>query len=34
LVKNGKSLAEIRAYIDKQYGSLGDPTNTPLPPAG
>jgi len=33
LVNNGKSLRDIRAYIDKQYGGSGEGTNTPLPPS-
>jgi hypothetical protein len=30
-VQAGKSLSEIRAYIDKTYSRYGPPTNTELP---
>lgn len=29
----GKSLLEIRRYVDDTYGDTGPSTNTPLPPA-
>jgi hypothetical protein len=29
----GKSLTEIRAYIDAHWGDKGPATDTPLPPA-
>jgi len=29
----GKSLKEIRAYIDEKYGEYGPSTPTPSPPA-
>ncbi len=29
----GKSLADIRSYIDEKYGEYGPSTPTPLPPA-
>ncbi|MBX6395386.1 MAG: hypothetical protein IRY98_06650 [Alicyclobacillaceae bacterium] len=31
--KEGKSLQEIRTYIDKTYSRYGSPTRTPMPPA-
>lgn len=33
LVQEGKSLREVRAYIDARYGGAGTGTPTPLPPA-
>lgn len=31
--EQGKSLREIRTYIDGAYGHFGPSTNTPYPPA-
>jgi len=31
--EEGRSLSEIRTYIDETYGSIGPGTETPLPPA-
>ena len=31
--EEGRSLAEIRAYIDQEYGAIGPGTDTPFPPA-
>ena len=31
--EEGRSLREIRDYIDREYGSIGPGTDTPLPPA-
>ena len=31
--EEGRSLREIRDYIDEEYGSIGPGTDTPLPPA-
>ena len=31
--EEGRSLTEIRTYIDETYGSIGPGTDTPLPPA-
>jgi len=31
--EEGRSLSEIRTYIDETYGSIGPGTDTPLPPA-
>jgi hypothetical protein len=28
LMRQGKSLAEIRAYVDREYGRFGQPTDT------
>jgi hypothetical protein len=28
LMGQGKSLAEIRAYVDREYSRFGQPTNT------
>lgn len=33
LVAGGKSLRDIRAYVDKTHGTKGPATNTPQPPA-
>jgi hypothetical protein len=33
LTEEGRSLRDIRAFIDEKYGSLGGGTDTPLPPA-
>lgn len=30
----GKSMREIRAYVDRTYGDIGPATNTPYPPEG
>ena len=30
----GKSLREIRDYVDATYGKVGPATDTPYPPAG
>jgi hypothetical protein len=30
----GKSLREIRAWVDETYGKVGPATNTPYPPEG
>jgi hypothetical protein len=30
----GKTLREIRAYVDKEWGQAGPATDTPLPPEG
>jgi hypothetical protein len=30
----GKSLREIRAYVDETWGDVGPSTNTPYPPEG
>ena len=30
---DGKSLADIRTYIDGKYGKYGPSTRTPFPPA-
>ncbi|MBO2532542.1 MAG: hypothetical protein CW342_06545 [Thermoactinomycetaceae bacterium] len=30
--REGKSLREIRRFIDEHYGSRGTPTPTPKPP--
>jgi len=30
----GKSLLEIRQYVDKTFGSVGPSTKTPMPPEG
>ena len=32
LVNQGKSLREVRSYVEAKYGKLGPPTDTPLPP--
>lgn len=32
MIGQGKSLTEIRKYIDSKYGNLGPSTNTPYPP--
>ena len=32
MTEEGRSVRDIRAYIDSQYGSLGPGTDTPLPP--
>ena len=32
LVGEGKTLTEIRTYIDQQHGKKGPGTDTPLPP--
>lgn len=32
LTEQGKSLREIRSFIDDKYGSIGAATDTPLPP--
>ncbi len=32
MIEEGRSLRDIRAYIDSQYGSMGPGTDTPLPP--
>ena len=33
MLEQGKSLRDIRAFIDDKYGATGPGTNTPLPPA-
>ena len=33
LTEEGRSLRDIRTFIDEKYGSLGGGTDTPLPPA-
>ena len=33
LTEEGRSLRDIRAFIDEKYGSVGEGTDTPLPPA-
>jgi hypothetical protein len=33
MTEEGRSLAEIRAYIDQEYGAIGPGTDTPFPPA-
>ncbi len=33
MLEQGRSLREIRDYIDEEYGSIGPGTDTPLPPA-
>ena len=33
MTEEGRSLGEIRAYIDQEYGSIGPGTDTPFPPA-
>ena len=30
----GKSLREIRTYVDATFGDVGPATDTPLPPEG
>jgi hypothetical protein len=30
----GKTLREIRAYVDDKWGDVGPATDTPLPPEG
>jgi hypothetical protein len=32
MIEEGKSLLDIRAYIDDKYGSIGPATDTPMPP--
>lgn len=33
MTEEGRSLSEIRTFIDEEYGSIGPGTDTPLPPA-
>ena len=33
LTEEGRTLRDIRAFIDEKYGSVGEGTDTPLPPA-
>jgi hypothetical protein len=33
MTAEGRSLKDIRAYIDGKYGAIGPGTDTPLPPA-
>ena len=33
MTEEGRSLGEIRAYIDQEYGAIGPGTDTPFPPA-
>jgi hypothetical protein len=33
MTEEGRSLRDIRAYIDGKYGAIGPGTDTPLPPA-
>ncbi len=33
MIEEGKSLTDIRTYIDEKYGYIGPGTDTPLPPA-
>jgi len=33
LTEEGRSLRDIRAFVDEKYSSLGEGTDTPLPPA-